>query len=128
MKAEAIAKKKAMLLAEANAEDDEEPKKKKEKKNATAPPSAETPQVEVPLCEISSDSIQKIASTPNPVLAKTMSFQESLGAPQSTVTNPRARKLSILEEKNVFAHPGEKLTSKDLSKMNPSKMVKHLYY
>jgi hypothetical protein len=59
-----------------------------------------------------------------------MNIQESLGTPQTAPLNPkpRARKMSILEEKNIFAHPAEKLTSKDLSKMNPSKMVKHLYY
>ena len=113
-----------MLLAEANAEDDEEPKKKKEKKNTNAPPSADTPQVEVPLTDVSGDI--KIAGTPNPILTKTMSMTESLGVPHSNLNPSRSRKLSILEDKNIFAHP--ELTSKDLSKMNPSKMVKHLYY
>lgn len=38
--------------------------------------------------------------------------------------------MSLLEEKNVFAHPGEKLTANHMTSknFNPSKMVKYLYY
>ena len=41
---------------------------------------------------------------------------DSLSVPNQSSTVPaRARKMSILEEKNVFAHPGEKLTANHLS-------------
>jgi hypothetical protein len=49
-----------------------------------------------------------------PESMKSVSFSE-LTVPQSAPIPARARKMSILEEKNVFAHPGEKLTAKNLS-------------
>jgi translation initiation factor eIF-2B subunit delta len=108
------------LLEDDEEEPKEEGKKKKEKKGA-APPSAQTP--------VPKDEVSPLVEQAEPSI-KNVSFSE-LTVPQSAPIPARARKMSILEEKNVFAHPGEKLTAKNLSSnnnMNPSKMVKHLYY
>jgi hypothetical protein len=109
-KAEAAAKKQAKLMEEPKEDEEEEPqdkKKKKEKKGASqvVPPLAQTP--------VPQDTMTPLAEPPSSIetMSKSVSFNDAIGVPQSAAIPASKRKMSILEEKNVSAHPREKLVA-----------------